>query len=126
MVGSALARMVVSSEPMKTGSSTPSTTSMVSRWDRAGLVMGGPASMPDYVPPLSFRDGAERRARNPVQFLVVASGFRVRTFGAPRNDSRAFSFGVLDRLPDRVRRRRHHDVGDAAIAQRIDDAADDH
>ena len=45
MVGNALARIVVSSEPMNTGSSTPSTTSIVSRCVRLLWLMGIPASM---------------------------------------------------------------------------------
>jgi GntR family transcriptional repressor for pyruvate dehydrogenase complex len=34
----------------------------------------------------SFRDGAKRRPRNPDANSQRASGFRVRAFGAPRND----------------------------------------
>jgi GntR family transcriptional repressor for pyruvate dehydrogenase complex len=34
----------------------------------------------------SFRDGAKRRARNPERDSEFASGFRVRAFGASRND----------------------------------------
>src|SRR3954467_5366598 len=48
-----------------------------------------------------------------------------RLQSAPRNDRVAFSFGLLDRLPDRERRRRHGDIADAVVAERIDDGADD-
>src|SRR4029078_4464666 len=85
MVGSALARMVLSSEPMNTGSSTPSTTSIVSRWVR-GFGVTVRAKMSREVSPRSFRDGAERCTRNPDGYSEIASGFRVRAFGAPRND----------------------------------------
>src|SRR6187455_2276135 len=117
MVGNALARIVVSSEPMNTGSSTPSTTSMVSRWVRLFWVMGGPASIRDDN--LRSHSGTARSAGPGIQMKLseIASGFRVRAFGAPRNDSSA-RLRVLDRLPDRVRRRRHLDVADAVVAQR--------
>jgi len=34
----------------------------------------------------SFRGGAKRRTRNPEATSARVSGFRVRAFGAPRND----------------------------------------
>ena len=84
---------------MNTGSSTPSTTSIVSRWVSVlfGL-MAVPASMDDW------RAYGRRHGRS-----------------CPCSTLR-----VLDRLPDRERRRRHRDVADAVVAQRIDDGADDH
>src|SRR5688572_25417915 len=43
----------------------------------------------DLTSRLSFRDGAQRRARNPEPHTqACGSGFRVRAFGAPRNDDR--------------------------------------
>src|SRR3954454_24696251 len=37
-------------------------------------------------PPASFRGGPKGRTRNPDAISVLAAGFRVRAFGAPRND----------------------------------------
>ncbi len=53
-------------------------------------VVRAPAQAPARVKiSLSFRDDAKRRARNPEpnpQRMSYVSGFRVRAFGAPRND----------------------------------------
>src|SRR5262249_9427583 len=102
MVGSALARMVVSSEPMNTGSITPSTTTSVSRCVSLLWLDGVPASIGAYG--------------------VTAC----RSWRGPILSAAALGFGVLNGLPDGVGRRRHRDVADAVIAQRIHDAADDH
>src|SRR5438132_4215202 len=90
MVGSALARIVLSSEPMNTGSSTPKTTSIVSRCVRLlGPLGGGCASM------------------------------------APLCALAGCGLCVPNSLPDGERGRRHREVVDAVVAQRIDDGADD-
>src|SRR3954470_15444269 len=102
MVGSALARIVVSSEPMNTGSSTPSTTMSVSRCVSWLWLDGVPASIGAY--------GITAWCRK-VRRSWCVSGFR---------------FGGLNGFPDGVGRRRHLDVADAVIAQRVDDTADDH
>src|ERR1043165_325960 len=100
MVGRALARIVVSSEPMKTGSITPSTTTSVSRCVRLLWLDGVPASIGAYG---------------------ITSG---RSWGSPA--VRLSGLRILNGLPDRVGRGRHGDVADAVVAQRIDHAADDH
>src|SRR5262249_36783472 len=100
MVGSALARIVVSSEPMNTASITPSTTTTVSRCARLLWLDGVPASIGGYA-------------------ITVC-----RSWGSP--GVRLPGFRILDGLPDGIGRRRHLDVADAVVAQRVDDAADDH
>src|SRR5690349_13908440 len=57
----------------------------------------------------SFRGGAQRRTRNPDASSISVSGFRVRAFGAPRNDRNS----TIQRPPHcfcNARRRRQYDV----------------
>src|SRR5262245_2380684 len=52
---------------------------------RVGLVINGVGHRrPNLLK--SFRDGPKGRTRNPDASAEPGSGFRVRTFGAPRND----------------------------------------
>ena len=48
----------------------------------------------------SFRGGAQRRTRNPAQDVEFAAGFRVRAFGAPRNDHQTRSLRRQHRALD--------------------------
>src|SRR4029079_11889968 len=96
MVGSALAKIELSREPMNTGSSTPSTISKVSRC--VSVLVSWDGVWASIALPLPRR-GRGHSALGP-------------------------GLGVLNCLPDREWRRRHGDVADAVVAQRIENGAD--